>query len=162
MSSQRRFGGEFRSDPSPLDLPVPRPAHRGMLLALSLAALALQIAVIGRYGYFRDELYYLARPHHLEWGYVDHPSLSIAVLAAIRRVFGDSLLAIRLLPALICAGTVFLTGALAARLGGGRFAQALGAAAALVAPVFLGICHIYSMNAIDLLLWTAAISPPLP
>ena len=33
------------------------------------------------YGYFRDELYYLASTAHLDLGYVDHPPLSIFVLA---------------------------------------------------------------------------------
>ena len=35
-----------------------------------------------RYGYFRDELYYMASTEHLSWGFVEHPPLSIAVLAA--------------------------------------------------------------------------------
>jgi hypothetical protein len=30
------------------------------------------------YGYFRDELYYLACALHLDWGYVDQPPLIAA------------------------------------------------------------------------------------
>src|SRR3954453_17811825 len=57
------------------------------------------------YGYFVDELYYLACARHLDWGYVDQPPL-IAVIAKIARaVLGDSLSALRLPAALAGAGT---------------------------------------------------------
>jgi Dolichyl-phosphate-mannose-protein mannosyltransferase len=126
----------------------------GVIAALKLL---LHLLAIHQYGYFRDELYYLASTEHLAWGYVDHPPLSIAVLAAIRAVLGDSLLAIRIVPALVGAATVFLTGSLAQRLGGGPFAQALAALAAVFAPQFLGTNHFYSMNTFELFLWTVAI-----
>ena len=58
------------------------------LLVLATAKLALHLVAIEQYGYFRDELYYLASTDHLDWGYVDHPPLSIALLA----VSGDAAL----------------------------------------------------------------------
>src|SRR5262249_42899349 len=89
-------------------------------------------------------------------GYVDQPPLSIWILGLARALLGDSLIAIRLLPALAGATTVFLTGRIARELGGGRFAQTLPSLAALAAPVFLGTDHYYSMNTFDILLWTLA------
>ena len=77
-------------------------------LALAAAKLAVQLLALRPYGYFRDELYYLACSDHLAWGYVDHPPLSIAVLRIWRGVFGDSLVAIRLFPALAEAAVVYL------------------------------------------------------
>ncbi len=133
-----------------------------MLLFFSLAALAAHLAVITQYGYFRDELYYLACAQHPAWGYVDQPPLSIAVLWVVRHTLGDTLPALRIVPALAGAATVYLTGRLARSLGGGRAAQALAALSALLAPVFLGTCHVYSMNALDLLLWAAAFTLLLP
>jgi hypothetical protein len=135
--------------------------RRGDLLILGVIALAqllLQIWAISGYGYFRDELYYLASTDHLSWGYVEHPPFSIAVLALVRRLFGDSLPALRMVPALCGAATVFLTGMITGQLGGGRFAQMLAALAALLSPTFLGTDHYYSMNCFDILLWTIAIS----
>ena len=135
-------------------------AHPLALATLTLIAgakLVLHLLAVHQYGYFRDELYYLASTEHLAWGYVDHPPLSIALLAAIRAVLGDSLLAIRIVPALVGSATVFLTGNLAQRLGGGAFAQALAALAALFAPQFLGTNHFYSMNTFDLFFWAVAI-----
>src|SRR6266705_3273089 len=72
----------------------------------------------GRYGYFRDELYYIACGQHLAFGYVDLPPLSVLLIRLSRMLFGDSLFAIRFLPALAGAGTVALTGAIAQELGG--------------------------------------------
>jgi hypothetical protein len=53
------------------------------LLIFALAKLALHLVtnIIGGYGIFRDELYYLACANHLAFGYVDQPPLSISILA---------------------------------------------------------------------------------
>lgn len=124
---------------------------------LALAKVALHLALTGRYGYFRDELYFLACADHLDWGYVDHPPLSIFVLWLWRGLFGESLLALRLLPVLAGAATVLLAGRIARRMGGGRFAQGLAALAVLLTPVLLAFGTYYSMNAFEVLLWTLAL-----
>jgi 4-amino-4-deoxy-L-arabinose transferase-like glycosyltransferase len=127
-----------------------------LLISLSLVALAAQLLSSGRYGYFRDEFYYFACGEHLDWGYVDQPPFVALVAYLVRRVLGELLLAIRLLPA-VCNGlVVFLTGLMARELGGGRFAQALAALATLIAPVYLIIHHVFSMNCFDHVLWAFA------
>ena len=120
---------------------------------IALARLALNVAFHGRYGYFRDELYYIACSDHLAWGYVDHPPLSIAILKLTRLIAGDSLFAIRFPAAVATALTVVLTALIARRLGGGRFAQSLAALSVALFPVVLGSGAVYSMNAFDLLFW---------
>lgn len=127
------------------------------LWTLVLAKLVLHLVTHEGYGYFRDELYYLACSRHLDWGYVDHPPLSIALLAMVRGLLGDGLLALRLLPAVAGAAMVGLTGGFAARLGGGRWSQALAMLGACIAPVYLAISHFYSMNIFDILLWSLAV-----
>ncbi len=125
-----------------------------MILALfPLVKLLLHLFTTSGYGIFRDELYYLACSEHMDWGYVDHPALSIGVLWVARHLFGDSLFALRLVPALAGAAMVLVVGLTARVLGGGRFAQALAMTAALIAPQYLGTNHYYSMNSLDLLLW---------
>lgn len=124
-----------------------------ILFLFPLFKLLFHLSTASGYGIFRDELYYLACAEHLGWGYVDHPAFSIFVLWVVRHGFGDGLFALRLVPALAGAATVLVVGLTARVLGGGRFAQALAMTAALVAPVYLGIGHYYSMNALDLLLW---------
>lgn len=129
-----------------------------LIYAFAAAKLLLHIGVnlfhwrTGAYEIFRDELYYLACADHLAWGYVDQPPLSIFLLAAVEAVLGDSLFALRLVPAFAGAGVVLLTGLLARELGGGRFAVALAAGGALVSPINLALASIWSMNVFDLLL----------
>jgi 4-amino-4-deoxy-L-arabinose transferase-like glycosyltransferase len=127
-----------------------------LLVPVAFAGLKLLLhaLAITNYGYFRDELYYIACSNHLAWGYVDQPPLSIAVLAVVRGVLGDSLVALRALPALTGAASVLLTGLIARDLGGGRFAQALACLCALLAPVWLAVDHFYSMNAFDTFFWS--------
>ena len=123
---------------------------------LALFTLLLHLVFNGRYGYFIDEYYYIACSEHPALGYVDHPPFSIAVLAVWRALFGDALGALRFLPALAGALTVYLTGVLARDFGGGRFAQATACLAVIVSPLFLFTRNYYSRNAFDILLWTAA------
>ncbi len=131
-------------------------AGSSFLLAFAAAKLLLHLLTARGYGYFRDELYYIACTDHLDWGYVDQPPLSILLLWISRHLFGDSLFALRLLPALAGAATVYLTGWTCRRMGGGRLAQALAMLSVIVAPAYLFIDHIFSMNAFDVLFWTAA------
>lgn len=126
------------------------------VIALLTLCLHLGVNLTGGYGYFRDEFYYIACCDRLAWGYVDHPPLSIALLALQRLVLGDSVFALRLLPALAAAGLVYLTGLLTRFFGGGRTAEALASLAALFAPVYLAVNSFYSMNAFEPLFWAGA------
>src|SRR5208283_6009412 len=110
----------------------------------------------GNYGYFRDELYYIACSKRLAWGYVDQPPFSIAVLAFVRTLLGDSLHAIRFLPAVAGSCVVVLAALMARRFGGGRFAQGCAALAVVLAPGLLGHGRYFSMNAFDVLFWVTA------
>lgn len=135
-------------------------ARDGVLLlypALVKLLLHLWNNAQGGYGIFRDELYFIACGEHLAWGYVDQPPV-IAVIAALTRgLLGDSLFAIRFFPAVAGACVVLLTGLLARELGAGRFGRFLAQLAALIAPVFLAIHTILSMNVFEHLLWTLAV-----
>lgn len=128
----------------------------GLLAGIALVHIALHLLTNGNYGIFRDELYYIACSDRLAWGYVDHPPLSIAILAVTRRLFGDSVFGIRIPAALAGGAAVFLTGRLARRFGGGYDAQWLAALAYATAPTPLVIFGFFSMNGFDLLFWIIA------
>lgn len=119
------------------------------VIALALAKLLFQLAIFRGYGIFRDELYYLACSRHLAWGYVEFPPLIAVLTRAVTATLGDSLLAIRLLPALAGAGLVVLTAMIARELGGGRFAQGLAALAVIATPAWMSIDHFLNTNAFE-------------
>ena len=75
---------------------------------VALGCIFAELLASPGYGYFRDELYFLACAKHPALGYVDQPPLSIMVLAAWVKVFGDSLVSIHVPMMLAYAGTVIL------------------------------------------------------
>src|ERR1700689_4124175 len=126
---------------------------RVMLFALASCKLLIQLAGINHYGFFRDELYYIACGQHLAWGYVDQPPLIAFCAWFARHALGTSLFATRLLPVLAGAAVVYLTGRIAAELGGGLFAQFLAATGILLAPAYIAFDSFFSMNAFEPLFW---------
>lgn len=107
----------------------------------------------GHYGYFIDELYYVACSERLDFGYVDHPPLSVWLLRVVRWLIGDSVPALRLIPALAGAATIGITGLVARRLGASVYGQGLAAGAGAIGGLSLVIFGFYSMNALSVLLW---------
>lgn len=136
-----------------VSLPPLQPLARGTLLALVAVKLTIHLPLVGRYGYFRDELYFLDCGRHLSWGYVDLAPL-FAWVSRVMLELGGSLHLLRLFSAVAGAGLVALTMLLAQRLGGGRFAQALAGIAVIVAPIFLEFSSLFTMNVIEPLIWT--------
>jgi dolichyl-phosphate-mannose-protein mannosyltransferase len=120
-----------------------------------IAALAVTVHFLfnGKYGYFRDELYYAACGEHLAWGYVDHPPLVAFVAWFSRALFGDSLFALRLLPALSGGAKVILAGWMAREVGGQRFGQFFAALLVFLAPIYLTLDNFLSMNAFEPVFW---------
>ncbi|MBX7059099.1 MAG: glycosyltransferase family 39 protein [Leptospirales bacterium] len=127
------------------------------LLALAYFLMQYGANAFHGFGYFVDELYYLACAARPAAGYVDHPPLSILLLTITTGLLGDSLVAIRFIPAAAGAGAVFVTGMIARRLGGGPSAVLLSGLAVMGAPVLLVLFGFYSMNSLEVLIWNAIV-----
>jgi len=122
-------------------------------LSLSLFVYHILTSTLSSYGYFIDEFYYIACSKHLALGYVDHPPMSVFLLALSRLLFGDSIPALRVFPALAASATVYMTGLTVRRLGGSRMALVIAALAVIAVPVYLLMGSFYSMNAFEPLIW---------
>ncbi len=109
--------------------------------------------IFAPYGYFIDEFYYVACSKRLAFGYIDHPPLSILLLAINRWLLGESVAALRFLPALASAGTVFFSGLIARRLGGSKTAMYIAALATGFVPIYLLMGSFYSMNSFEICIW---------
>jgi 4-amino-4-deoxy-L-arabinose transferase-like glycosyltransferase len=128
----------------------------GLLVALAGLSFVAHMLVAGNYGYFRDELYYIADGRHLQAGYVDQPLLMGWLAALVRVTAGDSLVAIHVIPALACALIMVVTGLMARGLGGGRVAQLVAGVAALFTVDFMATGSPLSMDVLDQLWWALA------
>ncbi len=139
-----------RPSPDPAwDLP---PLSAGIVAFFVLAKLAIHLVIANRYGYFRDELYFLDMGRHLDWGYVDSAPL-IALYAKVALLLGGSLPVLRSIAAVAGAAVVALTIVLARDLGGNRYAQFLAGLCALLPPIFLATDSLMTMNAFEPLFW---------
>jgi hypothetical protein len=121
---------------------------------VALVRVAIYLVAAPNYGYFRDEMYYLACGEHPAWGYMDQPPLIAWIAWLLQHTIGVSLYALRLLPMLADVATVVLIARLARKLGGGGWAMFLASLALLVAPIYLAFSQLFTMNAFDPLLWT--------
>jgi len=140
-----------------LESPSLRSAVR-LALLFALAKFAFHLVTnlwqphIG-WGYFRDELYYMACGQHLAFGYVDHAPMVALQARLAMALFGKSLAGIRMFSGLAGAVRVFLTGILCWRLGGRGSAQALAMLAVLMTPQYLGSDGYLSMNSFESMFW---------
>jgi 4-amino-4-deoxy-L-arabinose transferase-like glycosyltransferase len=129
-----------------------RRLHPGVWIS-AVGATALLLAVSGRYGFHRDETYFVMAGRSLDWGYVDQPPLAPLVARVSETVFGTSPTALRVLPALAVGGVAILTAAMARRFGGRRIAQVFAAFAGGFTGVLLGEGHLLSTAVFDYFFW---------
>ncbi|MDQ6791257.1 MAG: glycosyltransferase family 39 protein [Candidatus Dormibacteraeota bacterium] len=123
------------------------------VVGLAAVKLAVSMVFAGRYGWHRDELYYLASARHLELGYVDYPPVTPAIARLVQVVAPDSVVALRFTSVLAGALVVVLAALMARELGGGRRAQLLSALAVVISPVFVGGNFIFETVSFDQLVW---------
>ena len=124
-----------------------------VIWAIALAKLIFHIYFNNRYGYFRDEFDYMACGDHLQWGYVDQPPLIPFLIHVSRIVLGDSLRAIRFIPALASSLLVVQTAVLAREFGGRRFALLLSAICVVISPQYLSNGGLLGTNCLEPNLW---------
>jgi Dolichyl-phosphate-mannose-protein mannosyltransferase len=127
------------------------------IAVIAVAAFVAEMAVSARYGYVRDELYFLSAGRHLAFGYVDQPPLTslLARLAAVAG--GNNLVALRVVPALGIAALVLLTAAMSRMLGAGRTGQLLAALAAATCGEYLGAMHELTTTPPDFVFWAVTL-----
>src|SRR5438477_8624181 len=121
--------------------------------AIALAKLLFHIYFNNRYGYFRDEFDYMSCGDHLSWGYVDQPPLIPFLIHISRAVLGDSLRAIRFIPALASSLLVVQAALIARELGGKRYAMLLTAVTIVIAPQYLSNGSLLGTNCLEPNLW---------
>jgi hypothetical protein len=116
---------------------------------------AVLMALSARYGFDRDELYFLDCARHLQGSYVDQPVLTPLIARLSLSLFGVSEAGLRLWPALAGWATVIVSGLTAREFGGGRRAQLLAAIGTACMPALLAVDHLMGPTAFDLLAWAS-------
>jgi Dolichyl-phosphate-mannose-protein mannosyltransferase len=138
-----------------------QPRHAGPprlgIALIAAGAFGVEMAVSGRYGYVRDELYFLAAGRHLAFGYIDQPPLTPLLARISSVVTGGTLVGLRVLPALALAALVTVTAAMSRLLGAGRTGQLLAALAAATCGEYLGAMHELTTTTPDFVFWAVTL-----
>ena len=89
----------------------------------------------GQYGFHRDEWQFLSDAQHLDWGFVPYPPLTAALEFLGLKMFGLSLVGLRLFSVLAQVLLIIASGLMARDLGGGRLAQVFAALSVAPSPL---------------------------
>lgn len=140
------------SVPSPSGAVVPP----GVLVLVGLT-LVLLVVLAPRYGWHRDELYFLEAGRHLARGYVDQPPFTPFLARLADTVAPGNLVVLRI-PSALATGATIVAGSLFVReLGGDRRRQVLGAAAVATGAFTLSVGHLLATATFDLLAWSVVL-----
>jgi 4-amino-4-deoxy-L-arabinose transferase-like glycosyltransferase len=130
---------------------VRRSELSGWVWAIAAVPLLVLIATSTRYGYHRDEMYFIAAGAHPAFGYPDQPALVPLLSWAMNQLAPGSLVFLRLPSALVTAATAVLAALVAREVGGGRRAQVIAAGCTAASGFALAVGHIVSTTTFDLL-----------
>lgn len=137
-----------------LNSPLPPVAKRPMALIGVIAAIVLT-ALSGRYGYHRDELYFLAAADRPALGYIDQPPLTPMLAKVSVTLFGNTPMGLRVVATIAFVVTIILVALIARELGAGRTGQILAMCGTAIGGFGLGIAHMVSTSSFDMVAWLA-------
>ena len=113
------------------------------------------LAASTRYGYHRDELYFIVSGQHLAWSYPDQGVLTPLLAITFEKLGHGSLVVFRLPAVASVVGAAWLTGLTARELGGRTRAQVLATLTVAVSTVGTLAGHLLSTSTPDFVLWVA-------
>jgi hypothetical protein len=122
-----------------------------VLLIVGVVVIAHAV-IATRYGWHRDEFYYVATGRRLAWGYVDQPPLT-PLLARLAASVSSGVWPLRSVVIAFQAGTIVLAALIAREMGGGRVAQTLAAGCIAGCPLFVGASLFLGTTPTDQFMW---------
>jgi len=137
--------------PSDAPLHPTRVGLSGWVGAIAAVQAAVLLATSTRYGYHRDEMYFIVAGSHPAFGYPDQPPLVPFLAWAMNALAPGSLLLLRTPSALAAAATTILAAVIAREVGGGTRAQIIAASCTACSGFALAVGHFVTTTTLDML-----------
>lgn len=128
-----------------------------IIIFLAVFSIFLHLLFANNLEYHRDELLYFSLGQHPAFGYATVPPLIGWIAWLMKSLFGYTLFAVRLVPALMSGAIIILVSEIASELGGKQYARVLAAIGMLI-PVFaLRSFSLFMPVFLDIFFWTLSI-----
>jgi hypothetical protein len=128
-----------------------------IIICMALFSIIMHLLIINNLEYHRDELLYFSLGQHPAAGYATVPPLIGWIAWVMQNLFGFSVFAVRLLPALLSGAMIFLAASMAKELGGSGYASFLAAFGLTISNFFMRSFSLFMPVFIDMFLWTLCI-----
>jgi hypothetical protein len=130
---------------------------RPEIILMALFSIVVHLVVRNNLEYHRDELLYFSLGLHPAAGYASLPPLTGWAAWLMKSIFGFSLFAVRLLPALAGGALIMLCAGIAKEIGGSRYASFLAGLGLLISIFFMRTYGLFMPVQIEIFLWTLSI-----
>ena len=127
------------------------------IIFLALLNISIHLLVINNLEYHRDELLYFSLGQHPDFGFATVPPMIGWIAWLMQNVFGYSLFAVRLFPALLSGVLVVLVSAISRELGGSSYSRILASIGFIISVFALRTYSLYMPVHIDVFFWTLII-----
>ena len=127
------------------------------ILLMAVFSIVFHLVFINNLEYHRDELLYFSLGMHPAAGYASVPPFIGWIACIMQNIFGYSLFAVRLFPAILSGALILLTAALAGELGGSRYSAFLAALGLNASIFFMRTFSLFQPVHIDVFMWTLSI-----
>ena len=124
---------------------------------LAMAGVLIHLLLFRELGFHRDELLFFSLGQHPDFGYFSVPPMIGFLAFVLSKILGYSLLAAKIVPAMLCGAMVLLCSRIARELGGSFFAQFLAATGFLSSILFLRAFSLFQPVFLDIFFWTVAL-----
>ena len=130
---------------------------RPEITGMALFSILIHLLVVNNLEYHRDELLYFSLGMHPSAGYASVPPLIGWIAWLMQNIFGYSVFAVRIFPAVLSGAMILLSAAIARELGGSRYASFLSGLGLLVSIFFMRTYGLFHPVHIEIFLWTLSI-----
>ena len=128
-----------------------------IIIILALISVFSHLLVINNLEYHRDEMLYFSLGQHPDFGYATVPPMIGWIAWLMQNIFGYSLFAVRLFPAILSGVLIILTAAIAKELGGTSYSGILAGIGILISGFVLRTFSLFMPVHIDVIFWTIII-----